>query len=61
MDASRARMIMKSPDSIQVFHEGAPVWLEKVIDDNSAEITFFGNNKKEVIPLRQLIENTQAR
>lgn len=59
MDANRARIIMKSQDSIQVFHEGVPVWIEKVIDDNSAEITFFGKNKKEVIPLRQLIENNQ--
>ncbi|NJD02706.1 MAG: small, acid-soluble spore protein, H family [Ruminiclostridium sp.] len=60
LDANRARMIMKSSDSIKVFHEGSPVWIEKVIDDNSAEITFFGNNKKEIIPLRQLIENNQA-
>lgn len=59
MDANRARTILKSPDSIQVFHEGAPVWIEKVIDNNSAEITFYGKNKKEVIPLRQLIENNQ--
>jgi len=59
LDANRAKMIMKSTDSIHVFHEGTPVWIEKVIDDNSAEITFLGNNKKEVIPLRQLIENNQ--
>lgn len=60
MDASRARMIIQSPDSIQVMHEGSPVWIEKVIDDNSAEITFFGKGKKEIIPLRQLIEDRKA-
>ena len=59
MDANRARMIMKSPDSIQVFHEGSPVWIEKVIDNNSAEITFLEKSKKEIIPLKQLIENNQ--
>jgi len=50
---------MKSPDSIQVFHEGSPVWIEKVIDNNSAEITFLEKSKKEIIPLKQLIENNQ--
>ena len=53
-------MIIQSPDSIQVMHEGSPVWIEKVIDDNSAEITFFGKGKKEIIPLRQLIEDRKA-
>ncbi len=61
MDAKRANMIIQSPDSVQVFHEGAPVWLEKVIDDSSAEVAFFGSNKKEIIPLKQLIENITNR
>lgn len=57
MDANRARMIMKSPEEIQVMHEGSPVWIKKVLDNNSAEISFLENNKKEIIPLIQLIEN----
>lgn len=59
MDANRARMILESPDSVQVMHENSPVWIEKVLDNNSAEIRFLNNNKKEIIPLRQLIENKQ--
>ena len=57
MDAYRARTILNSPDSIQVMHENSPVWIEKVVNDNAAEIRFLNNNKKEIIPLDQLIES----
>lgn len=57
MDANRARSILNSPDSIQVMHEDTPVWIERVVDNHAAEIRFLNNNKREIIPLNQLIEN----
>ena len=60
MDANRAKTIIQSSESIQVMHEGSPVWIEKVLDNNSAEITFLENHKKEIIPLNQLIENKKV-
>jgi small acid-soluble spore protein H (minor) len=57
LDSRRAKQIMQSTDSIQVLHEGSPVWIEKVMENNTAEITHFESKKKEVVPVYMLVEN----
>jgi small acid-soluble spore protein H (minor) len=60
MDSRRAKQIMQSTDSVQVLHDGSPVWIEKVMDNNTAEITYFESKKKEVVPVYMLVENKPA-
>lgn len=60
MDTIRARQIMQSGDAVQVLHRGSPVWIEKVMDNNTAEITYLGtekNDRREVVPVYLLVEN----
>lgn len=61
MDSLRAKQIMQSPETIQVLYEGSPVWLENVNDNNTAEITYFENNRKETVPVYKLVENNPVR
>lgn len=58
MDVNRAKQIMQSKDSIQVLHRGSPVWIDKVMDDNTAEVTYFESNRKETVPVYLLVENS---
>lgn len=52
---------MQSPETIQVLYEGSPVWLENVNDNNTAEITYFENNRKETVAVYKLVENNPVR
>lgn len=54
MDVNRARQIIKSTESVEVLHEGTPVWLERVLENNTADIT--KNNRKENVPIYMLVE-----
>lgn len=56
MDVSRARAIIQSPGSIEVLYQGSPVWLERVLDNNTAEITNFNDNRKDTVPVYLLVE-----
>ena len=57
MDATRARQIVQSGDSIQVLHQGSPIWIEKVMENNTAEISYPGEGRKEIVPVYLLVEN----
>lgn len=56
MDNKRARMIIQSPETIQVTYNGAPVWLESVRDDSNVEVTYLENRKKAEVPVNRLVE-----
>lgn len=57
MDVTRARQIVESGESIQVLHRGSPIWIEKVMDNNTAEISYPGDDRKETVPVYLLVEN----
>lgn len=57
MDANRAKQIMRSEKPVEVLHQGSPVWIEKVTDNNMAEITYFDTSRKETVPVYMLVEN----
>lgn len=57
MDVTRARQILQSRESVQVFHRGSPIWIERVMENNTAEISYPDDNKKEVVPVYLLVEN----
>ena len=52
---------MQSADSIKVLHRGSPVWIEKVMDDNTTEISYFNDNRRETVPVDILFENNPGR
>lgn len=61
MDSSRAKQILQSPDPVQVLYQGTPVWLEKVKDNNVAEVTRLDRQDRIEVPVYLLVENSPAR
>lgn len=61
MDVNRVRQILSARESIQVLHNGSPVWIERVLENNTAEITYFNNDRKEVVPVYMLVENSPVK
>ncbi len=57
MDVTRARQILQSGDSVQVLHRGSPIWIERVLENNTAEISYPGNGRKEIVPVYLLVES----
>jgi small acid-soluble spore protein H (minor) len=57
LDVTRARQIVQSGNSIEVLHRGSPIWIEKVLDNNTAEISYPGDDRKEIVPVYLLVEN----
>ncbi len=60
MDSQRAKEIMKSGDIVQVLYQGSPVWLDKVNDNNVAEVTRLDRKDKLEVPVYLLVENSPA-
>ncbi len=60
MDSNRAKEILNSQESIQVLYQGAPVWIESVKANNTAEVTRLDSKNKEQVPVYMLVENTPA-
>lgn len=55
MDKSRAEEILHSPDSIEVMHEGKPVWIEGV-NATTANVTVIGTCRTMDVPFNELEE-----
>jgi len=47
MDAARAQQIIESDQVIEVLHEGSPVWIEKVMDNNMAHVPISIQKRKK--------------
>ena len=39
MDVERARQIIESDGVIEVLYQGSPVWIEKILDNNQAQVS----------------------
>ncbi len=61
MDVKRAQEILKSPETIQVLHNGSPVWIENIKDNNTADVTYFEGNRRETVPVYKLVENSPVK
>ena len=57
MDTIRAKQIMQSKDNIQVLYRGAPVWIENIKDNNTAEVTTLDKKSRIDVPVYLLVEN----
>lgn len=57
MDAKRAREISASPVMVDVTHNGVPIYIESIMNDNKAMVHTLSNpsNRKEV-SISDLIE-----
>lgn len=60
LDVTRAKEIVQSVGSIQVLHRGSPVWIEKIMENNTAEVSYPGQDRKEIVPVYLLVENKQV-
>lgn len=57
MDTKRVKQILGSADSIQVLHNGSPVWIDSVKTNNTADITYINDeDRKENVPVYTLVE-----
>ncbi|MFZ5987500.1 MAG: H-type small acid-soluble spore protein [Bacillota bacterium] len=56
MDSNRAKQIMESDGVIEVLYQGSPVWIENVLSNNTAEVSYIQNNEKKEVPVYMLVE-----
>ena len=61
MDSKRAHEIMKSNETIQVLYQGSPVWLDRVKDNNVADVTRMDRQDKLEVPVYLLVENSPVK
>jgi len=57
LDTKRAKEIFQSPDVISVLYQGSPVWIQNVKEDNTAEVTYLGDNTNLQVPINLLEES----
>ncbi len=57
MDEKRARKIAASPKMVSVVHNGVPIYIENVMNDNTATIHTLGNpSNRQKVSITDLIE-----
>ena len=56
IDLSRAQEILNSPDTIPVLYQGSPVWIEKILNAESAEVTLLDRQERITVPVSKLVE-----
>ncbi len=56
MDNIRAKQIMDSDGVIEVLYQGSPVWIENILDNNTAQISDMQSNQKKEVPVYTLVE-----
>lgn len=58
MDISRARKILNSEETIEVLHNGSPVWIEGISTENNTAMVRPLNRqgKTKEIPVTELVE-----
>ena len=63
MDYQRAEQILRSPETIQVFHNDQSVWIEGLDKQQNTAIVSIGATKdqKRTVPINELQENTSTR
>lgn len=56
MDSIRAKQIMESDGVIEVLHQGTPVWIENVMNNNMAQVSYIQTNEMKEVPVYMLVE-----
>lgn len=60
MDAKRANEIVAANGVIDVLYQDRSVWIESVNENNTANVHYIEDNRKDVIPLYMLVENEKG-
>ena len=47
---------MDSDGVIEVLYQGSPVWIENILDNNTAQISDMQSNQKKEVPVYTLVE-----
>lgn len=58
MDIERAKQIWKSKRNIEVLYQDLPVWIEKVNNNITVEVTDMITKERMEVPAYLLIENS---
>ena len=56
MDSIRAKQILESKGVIEVLYQGSPVWIENVLENNNAQVSYMQSNEKTEVPVYMLVE-----
>jgi small acid-soluble spore protein H (minor) len=56
MDSLRAKQILESHGVIGVTFQDAPVWIEQITNDDTAQVTVLDTNERLEVPVTQLQE-----
>lgn len=61
MDLKRAKAIMKSPETVSVYVQDTPVWIETVDDANDqAEVRMLETGEQMEVPVAALVESEES-
>lgn len=55
MDFERVRQIVKSEETIEVLHQGKPVWIESLDSSGETASVSYGG-EKYMVPVQELVE-----
>lgn len=56
MDIERVRQIIESDGVIEVLYQGSPVWIEKVLNNNQAQVSDIKTSEVNEVPVYMLVE-----
>jgi small acid-soluble spore protein H (minor) len=56
MDIERARQIVESDGVIEVLYQGSPVWIDKILSSNQAQVSDIKTNEVNEVPIYMLVE-----
>ena len=56
MDIERARQIVESDGVIEVLYQGSPVWIDKILSNNQAQVSDIKTNEVNEVPIYMLVE-----
>lgn len=56
MNIERARQIVESDGVIEVLYQGSPVWIDKILSNNQAQVSDIKTNEVNEVPIYMLVE-----
>jgi H-type small acid-soluble spore protein len=56
LNRQRVKQILESHGVIGIAYQDAPVWIEQLNQDDTAQVTLLGTNERVEVPVSDLIE-----
>ena len=52
---------MDSQETIEVLYMNSPVWIDNVMENNLAQVTYLESQRKDEVPVYKLVENNPTK